>query len=128
MVEHHEGDTRVRTYSSSDITRPYLIIEHVDQICIEGVEIVQLGKLGEDEGKLLAEVGLRELDLPHVEAPDPRDLVVPVDDSGSLPLGLREHNVCEVLGSRDHSYLLEVVKRHGDSFYNSVIEPIDGKL
>ena len=105
-----------------------LVIEHVDQICIEGMEIVQLGKLGENEGKLLAEVGLRELDLPHVEASDPRDLVVPVDDCGSFPLGLREHNVCEVLGSGDHSYLLEVVERHGDSFYNSVTESIDGRL
>ena len=70
MVEHHEGDTRVQTFYSSDITKPYLVIEHVDQICIEGVKIVQLGKLGENEGKLLAEVGLPELDLPHVEAPD----------------------------------------------------------
>ena len=126
MVEHHEGDTRVHTFNCSDITKPYLVIEHVDQICIEGMEIVQLGKLGENEGKLLAEVCLRELDLPHVEASDPRDLVVPVDDCGSLPLGLREHNVCEVLGGGDHSYLLEVVERHGDSFYNSVTESIDG--
>ena len=102
--------------------KPYLVIEHVDQICIERMKIVQLGKLGENEGKLLAEVGLRELDLPHVEASDPRDLVVPVDDCGSLPLGLREHNVCEVLGGRDHSYLLKIVERHGNSFYNSVID------
>ena len=61
------------------------------------MKIVQLGKLGENKGKLLAEVGLRELDLPHVEAPDPRDLVVPVDHCGSLPLGFGQDNICKVL-------------------------------
>ena len=99
-------------HNCSDITKPYLVIEHVDQICIEGMEIVQLGKLGENEGKLLAEVGLRELDLPHVEAPDPGDLVVPMDHRWCLPLSFGQDDVREVLCSGDHSDLLEIVKGH----------------
>ena len=99
--------------SSQDDQDDHLVVEDVDQVGVKGVEVVQLGKLCQDEGKLLAEVTLGELDLPHVETPDPGDLVMPVDNCGGLPLGLGQHDVREVLAGGHHAYLLEVVVRHG---------------
>lgn len=91
-----------------------LVIQHIDEVCIEGVKVIKLGKLGEDQRQLLAEVGLRELHLPHVKTPDPGDLVVPVDHRGCFSLGFGQNYVCEVLGRGDHGNLLEIVERHDD--------------
>ena len=101
-----------------------LIIQNIDEVCIERVKIVELGKLGEDQGQLLTEVGLRELHLPHVKTPDPRDLVVPVDHRRRLPLGFGQYNVCEVLGRGDHGNLLEVVEGHDDHNPSTILQEI----
>ena len=103
-----------------------LVIEHVNQIGIEGVKVVELWKLGKDQGQFLAEVGLRELHLPHVETSNPRDLVVPVNHRGRLPLGFGQYNVCEVLGRGDHGDLLEIVEGHDDHSPSTVLKEVKG--
>ena len=103
-----------------------LVVKHVDEIGIEGVKVVELWKLGEDQGQFLAEVGLRELHLPHVEASNPRDLVVPVNHRGRLPLGFGQYNVCEVLGRGDHGDLLEIVEGHDDHSPSTVLQEVKG--
>ena len=99
-----------------------LIIKNVDEVCIERAKVVKLGELGEDQGQLLAKVGLRELHLPHVKTPDPGDLIVPVDHRRRLPLGFGQYNVCEVLGRGDHSDLLEIVKGHDDHSPSTILQ------
>ena len=114
MVEHHEGDTRVRCkrHIRQHAACNYLVIQDIDEVCIEGMKVIQLREFGENQGQLLAEVRLCEFHLPHVEAPDPGDLVVPMDHRWCLPLSFGQDDVREVLCSGDHSDLLEIVKGH----------------
>ena len=102
-----------------------LVIKHVDEISIEGVKVIKLWELREDQGQFLAEVGLREFHLPHVEASNPRDLVVPMDHRGRLPLSFGQYNVCEVLGRGDHGDFLEVVKGHDDHSPSTILQEIN---
>ena len=102
--------------SSVDLTQGQLVVvpvvEDVHQICVERVDVLQLWKLGQDDGQLLVEAGLRKLDLAHVESPDSADLEVPVHHRRRLPLRLGQDDVGEVLRRRDDGNLLEVVVRH----------------
>ena len=77
------------------------------------MNVFQLGKVLQDLSQLLGEILLGEFDLPHVKTADARNFVVFVDYCRSLPLGLGEDNVGEVGAGGDHTYLLEVVVRHG---------------
>ena len=57
---------------------------------------------------------LGELALAHVELANARDGIVLVNHSGSLALGLGEHNVHKLCGGGDHLDPLEVIQsRHG---------------
>ena len=102
--------------SSVDLTQGQLVVvpvvEDVHQICVERVDVLQLWKLGQDDGQLLVEAGLRKLDLAHVESPDSADLEVPVHHRRRFPLRLGQDDVGEVLRRRDDGNLLEVVVRH----------------
>ena len=102
--------------SSVDLTQGQLVVvpvvEDVHQICVERVDVLQLWKLGQNDGQLLVEAGLRKLDLAHVESPDSADLEVPVHHRRRLPLRLGQDDVGEVLRRRDDGNLLEVVVRH----------------
>lgn len=88
------------------------VVEDVHEVAVERVDILQLGEVGQDEAELLAEVALRELDLPHVESPDAADLVLFVHYGGRLPLRLGEDDVDELLGRGHDGDLLEVVLHH----------------
>lgn len=50
---------------------------------------IQFGEVGEDLREAVVVVLLRELHLSHVKMSDAVDLVVFVDDCGSLPLSFR---------------------------------------
>lgn len=56
---------------------------------------------------------MRELDLAHVELPDPHDVVIGMDDGGRLALRLREDGVDQRVRSGHGLDLLEVVDHHG---------------
>ena len=82
------------------------------------MHVLQLGKLQEDLRQLLAKVGLRELDLAHVEGANTGDFVMSVNDCWGFSLRLGQDNVREVLGRGDHSYFFEVVVRHDSEIAN----------
>lgn len=78
-------------------------VEHVDQVSVERVDVLQAGESLEHMRELLVEVLLRELDLAHVEAADAGDGISLVHDSRGLALGLAQDDVDEVLRLRHHA-------------------------
>mmetsp|Transcript_5471 Transcript_5471/g.9261 ORF Transcript_5471/g.9261 Transcript_5471/m.9261 type:complete len:659 (+) Transcript_5471:197-2173(+) len=69
------------------------IVKDVHEIGVEGVDVVDLGEAVDDGLQLLVDRLLHELDLAHVELPDPRDFEARRHHGRRLPLGLRERNV-----------------------------------
>lgn len=64
------------------------VVQDVHQVSIEWMDVVQFGELCQDGGQLVVVVLLSVFYLSSVELADARDLVMLVDDSGSLPLRL----------------------------------------
>ena len=74
-----------------------LVIQHVDQGRVEGVDVVRLREVLQDVRKLLVVRGLRELHLPHVKTTDTRDRVTRMHHRRRLTLSLRKKNVDHLL-------------------------------
>jgi hypothetical protein len=88
------------------------IVQHVDQIGVERVDVIELGELLEDRLNLIVERRLREFDFAHVEVANARNLVVGMDDRGRLPLSAGKHDVDKVLVRGHGLNLLEVIDNH----------------
>ena len=88
------------------------VVEHIHEVTVERMDVLQLGELGENDRQLLIETGLGEFDFPHVEGANSADLEVAMDHGRGLALGLGQDDVGEVAGGRNDRNLLEVVVRH----------------
>ena len=77
------------------------------------MDVVETRKVGQNLRELLMALGVRELDLAHVELPNAHDVVAWVNYGGRFALRLREDNVDEVRRSGDGLNLLEIVHDHG---------------
>lgn len=86
-----------------------LVVDDVDEIGIEGVDVVELGEVVKDFGELLMDILTAELDLSHVEGSDSGNVVAWVDDSGGLSLSFGKDDVDKVSGGGDDLDLLEVI-------------------
>jgi hypothetical protein len=75
-----------------DVTQSQLvmisIIQHVHEITVERMDVVQLGEAVDDGGELLVKRRLHELDLAHVELTDTRHVEACGDHSRRLTLSL----------------------------------------
>mmetsp|Transcript_19433 Transcript_19433/g.74612 ORF Transcript_19433/g.74612 Transcript_19433/m.74612 type:complete len:651 (-) Transcript_19433:57-2009(-) len=89
------------------------VVQHVHEIGVERVDLVEDREVIEDTRELVVEVLLRILDLPHVELPDSADSIALVNDRWRLPVGLRQDDVNEVVRAGHDLNLFEVVLRHG---------------
>ena len=111
-----------------DLTQRQLVmvfvVQNVHKICVERMDVFQLGKVLQDLSQLLGEILLGEFDLPHVKTADARNFVMFVDDCRGLPLGLGEDNVGEVGAGGDNTDLLEVVVRHDCNFTTATSETV----
>mmetsp|Transcript_9043 Transcript_9043/g.20113 ORF Transcript_9043/g.20113 Transcript_9043/m.20113 type:complete len:290 (-) Transcript_9043:7-876(-) len=87
------------------------IVQHIAEISVEGMDVIDLGKLFEDFGEFLVVTRLTELHLSHVEVPDSSNLKAWMHHCGCLALGLREHNIHQLFCWRYGLNLLELV--HG---------------
>ena len=88
------------------------VVQHIDQVRVERVDIVEPREVGEDLSELLAVGRVRELNLAHVELADAHNVVAGVHHRRCLALRLREHHIDEV-GCGGHGLdLLEVVHDH----------------
>ncbi|CAG2174264.1 unnamed protein product, partial [Oppiella nova] len=76
-----------------------------------GQHYLHFGEFGDNGIQFVSKVLLSELHFSHIEGPDPRYLVVLVDNSRRLPLRLRQHDINEVFGGRNHCNALEVISR-----------------
>ena len=94
----------------------YLVIKHIHEVSVERVDILELGELCQDKCELLRKIGLCKFHFSHVKASDSGYLIVLVDHSRSLPLGLRQHDVSEVLAGGHHADLLKVIVGHLDGY------------
>jgi hypothetical protein len=91
-----------------------LVIEHMKEIAIERVDVIQSGKLVSDGGQLFIEVLLGIPNFPHIELANAFDSITLVDNSWCLPLSAGQDYVNEVLTRRDNSDLLEIILHHLD--------------
>lgn len=89
-----------------------LVVEHMKQIAIERMDVIQSRKLIYDGGQLLIEVLLGIPNLAHIELADAVDSIALVDNSRCLPLSAGQDYVDEVLPRRDNSDLLEIILHH----------------
>jgi len=74
-----------------------LVVQHVEQVGVEGVDVVDFWEVVQDEGELFVPALRRELDLAHVELTDALNAPAIVNDRWCLPLGFAQHDVDEVL-------------------------------
>ena len=86
------------------------VVEHVHQVGVEGVDVVQLREPLDDSCQLLIDSLLHELDFAHVELADSLDLEALTDLGRRLTLRFRQHDVDQIAGLRDLHDLLEVVR------------------
>jgi hypothetical protein len=91
-----------------------LVIEHMKEIAIERVDVIQSGKPINDGGQLFIEVLLGIPNFPHIELANAFDSISLVDNSWCLPLSAGQDYVNEVLTRRDNSDLLEIILHHLD--------------
>ena len=66
-----------------------LIVQHIHQIGVERMYIVQLGEVLNDLRQPIVEVLLSVFHLAHIKRTDPADFIMLVDHRRSFPLGLR---------------------------------------
>lgn len=74
-----------------------LVIENVHEIRVEGMDLVQLGELGEHACQAIVVALLCIFDLARVELADASNAVLLVDDSWRLTLRLGQSNIDKVL-------------------------------
>ncbi|GKT59111.1 conserved hypothetical protein [Colletotrichum tofieldiae] len=82
------------------------VVEGVDQVLVEGVDVVEARERLDDLAELLADGLLGELDLAGVEAADSRDLETGSDLGRQPALRPREDNVEELLRVGDRGEVL----------------------
>ena len=85
------------------------VVEHVHQVGVERVDVVQLWEAFDDSSQLFIDRLLHEFDFAHVEFADPLNLEALANLGRRLALRLREHNVDQIVGLWDLDNLLEVV-------------------
>lgn len=89
-----------------------LVVEHMKEIAIERVDVIQSGELIDDGGQLFIEVLLGIANLAHIELANAVDSIALVDNSWCLPLSAGQDYVDEVLPRRDNSDFLEIILHH----------------
>ena len=89
-----------------------LVVQHVQQVSVERMNLIQARELLQDGAQLLVEGRLRELDLPHVELPDAVYRAALVNHRRRASLRLGQDNVHKVLGRRNDRQTFEVVLHH----------------
>ena len=87
-----------------------LIVEHVEEITIERMYVIQSRKLINDGGELFIKVLLGIPKLVHIKLSNAGDSISLVDNSRCLPLSAGQDYVNDVLPRRDNSDLLEIVQ------------------
>lgn len=91
------------------------IVEGVEQVLVEGVDVLQAREAVEDLGELLREGLLRELDLARVETPDTADLEARSDLGGKPSLRPAQDDVEELLRRRHRGDVFPSGLHYGDS-------------
>jgi len=89
------------------------IIQHVHQVRVERVNIVQLGEAIDNSSQFLIDRLLHELDFAHVKFANSLYLEALADLSRSLALCLGKHNIDQIVGFWDLDDLLEVICTRG---------------
>ena len=89
------------------------IVQHIHQISVERMNVVQLWEAVNDSSELFIDGLLHKLDLSHVKLANTLDFEALADLGRRLALRLRQHNVDEVVSLRNLSDLLEVVSTLG---------------
>ena len=89
-----------------------LVIEHVEQVAVKGVDVFYFGEVLQDLGKLLMPISCCKLHFAHVKLADTLDCPSIVHDCGRLPLSFGQDNIYEIFGSGHHLHGLKVVGRH----------------
>mmetsp|Transcript_45283 Transcript_45283/g.98246 ORF Transcript_45283/g.98246 Transcript_45283/m.98246 type:complete len:420 (-) Transcript_45283:60-1319(-) len=89
------------------------VVEHIAQVRIERVNIVDHREILQDFCELFVECGLRVLDLAHVKRTNTSDLELGVNLGGRLPLHPRQHDINEIFGIWYGLDFFEFVQRHG---------------
>ncbi len=67
-TRHTDPNSNTRLQPSPAAT--HLVVQHVHEVCVEGVDVVHLGKVLQDLAEPLVPALLRVLDFAHVELPD----------------------------------------------------------
>ena len=88
------------------------VVKNMEEVTVEGVNVIQSGELIDDCRELFMEVLLGVFYLSHVELTKARDCIALVHNSWSLTLCAGEDNVNEVFTRGHNSNLLEVVLHH----------------
>eukprot|EP01085_Mycamoeba_gemmipara_P002450 Mycagemm_TRINITY_DN7815_c0_g1::TRINITY_DN7815_c0_g1_i1::g.2450::m.2450 type:complete len:176 gc:universal TRINITY_DN7815_c0_g1_i1:531-4(-) len=88
------------------------VVEYIDEISVEGVDVIEYGELVQNDGELIVIALRRELHLPDVETPDTLDRVALVHNCRSFALCLGEDDVHKVLRGGHLRDLLEVIDHH----------------
>ena len=90
-----------------------LIVEHVHQVSIEWMDVIELREAVNYGTELLIDSGLCEFDLSHVELSYSRDFELVMDLCGCFPVSLRQYYVNQFVGVWNRGNSFEVVPRSG---------------
>jgi len=85
------------------------IVQHVHQISVEGVNIVQFGETIDNRSQFLIDRFLHKLDFTHVEFANSLDFETLAHLCGRLALRLGQHDVDQIVSFGDLDDLLEVI-------------------
>jgi hypothetical protein len=69
------------------------VVDDVDEVCVEGVDVVEFGEVVEDFTEAFVDGFSAEFDLTHVKVANTLDVVAGVDDCGSFSLKFGEDDV-----------------------------------
>jgi hypothetical protein len=109
--ERGRGRGRGRDLAKSELV-VVLVIEHMQEIRVKGMDALEARELLNDGRELLMEVLLGEPNLAHVELAQARDCIALVHHRRRLPLCARQDYVHHFLPRRHHRYPLEIVLHH----------------
>ena len=85
------------------------IVQHVHEITVERMDVVQLGEAVDDGSQLFVQGRLHKFDLAHVEFANTRNVEACGDHGRCLALSLRQTDVHQLGRVRDLLDLLKVV-------------------
>mmetsp|Transcript_25357 Transcript_25357/g.59748 ORF Transcript_25357/g.59748 Transcript_25357/m.59748 type:complete len:390 (+) Transcript_25357:1345-2514(+) len=114
-----ERTSRVELSQSEFVVIP--VVQGVAKIGIEGMDVVEPRKVGQDGCQSLGNCLLSKFDLPHVEGTDSGNLVPGVDNSWGTTLRSHENNVDQVRRRRHRTHFLKVVDGHGGCLLRCVV-------